>query len=743
MAFWKQIFSKSKQKQRIKQAPKLPERTRMFKENIMLDAFVNNFVFMVGRWFHNIRRAMRTASHYMRVNFWWRQFFHLFSFGFNCAAIGFIAMSILAAPALKVGQKNLINPPEISAIFYDRAGNEIGRRGAWRTNRVPIEEMPDYFIQAVLATEDRRFFEHYGIDPLGLARAMITNVKAQAVVQGGSSLTQQLAKNLYLTSERSFERKINEAFLSLWLEARFSKKEILRLYFDRTYMASGVVGVDAAAEYYFGKSIKDVSLAEAAILAGMFKAPTKYAPTINLPLARARANEVLSNLVEAGYLTEGQVFAARRNPARAIAREKGAQSSTDYFLDTAFEELQQILPVGHSAVKVFTTLDSQFQRIADDVMKTSFREFSSNYNFDEGALLGASKTGEIRAIVGGRDYSQSQFNRATQALRQPGSAFKPFVYATALMNGYERTSRETDVAIRIGNYVPKNYYSGSKGRVTLESALAISINTIPVKLTHYLGRQKVADMARDLGISTPIQVKYNPSLPLGSTEVTVHDMVEAYSVFLNEGIKKPLYTISFIEDMNGEPVYNRAEEETEQTRILDEYVARDLNIMLNSVIYRGTARRAQIEGLPTAGKTGTTTSYKDGWFVGFSGDMVTGVWFGNDSTKPTNKISGGNVPAITWQRFMSRSHEQMAVWQEIPGVNFPSQRPPVEFSVAQSEQKLNNDITLAQEAIDPSLLYQNLLSPKMAKILRNIQNQFKNIRQADLNDDMQLGYLNE
>ena len=336
-------------------------------------------------------------------------------------------MLALALPAFDETAKDWRNQGDFAVTFLDRYGNEIGQRGIIQRDSVPVDEMPDHVVNAVLATEDRRFFEHFGIDFLGLFRAMSENVRANSVVQGGSTITQQLAKNLFLSNERTVERKVKEAFLSLWLETNLSKKEILQLYLDRAYMGGGTFGIAAAADFYFGKNVKDLTLAEAAMLAGLFKAPAKYAPHINLPAARARANEVLTNMVQGGFLTEGQVLSARLHPADIV--DRGDRKSPDYFLDYAFDEAKRIAAkYGIHSMVARTTIDLNLQRAAEESLEFHLRQYGKDYGVTEGAIVMLENSGAVRAIVGGRDYGASQFNRATKALRQAGSSFKIYTY---------------------------------------------------------------------------------------------------------------------------------------------------------------------------------------------------------------------------------------------------------------------------------------------------------------------------
>ncbi|MCB1508608.1 MAG: transglycosylase domain-containing protein, partial [Hyphomicrobiaceae bacterium] len=418
---------------------------------------------------------------------------------------GSVLMLTLALPAFEEVRGDWLAQDEIAVTILDRYGTEIGRRGILQNDSVPLDEMPPYLIQAALATEDRRFYSHFGIDIAGTFRALLANARAQGVVQGGSSITQQLAKNLFLSNERTLERKIKEAFLALWLEVNLTKDEILKLYLDRAYMGGGAFGVVAASEFYFGKDVRELTLAEAAMLAGLFKAPTAYAPHVDLAAARARAAEVLGNMVEADFLTEGQVLAALRNPAVPIPRAQ-AGTAPDFFLDYIYDEVVRLVPPGQTTVVVTTTLEPRIQAAAQGAIETNLREFGPANGVRQAATVVLSPDGAVRGMVGGRDYGASQFNRAVYALRQPGSSFKPFVYTTALMNGYTPRSVVPDAPITIGNWSPRNYSRGYSGPVTLLTALTRSINTVPVRLAQALGRDRIVETAHRMGIRSELPV---------------------------------------------------------------------------------------------------------------------------------------------------------------------------------------------------------------------------------------------
>jgi penicillin-binding protein 1A len=588
---------------------------------------------------------------------------------------GLLLAIALAVPAFReTADEDWLKKSELAVVFLDRYGNEIGSRGIKHSNAVALADFPDHLIKAVLATEDRRFYDHFGIDIAGTARALVTNARAGGVVQGGSSITQQLAKNLFLSNERTIERKVKEAFLALWLETRLSKNEIFKLYLDRAYMGGGAFGVDAAAQFYFGKSARDVNLAEAAMLAGLFKAPTRFAPHINLPAARARANVVLDNLVEAGFMSEGQVFGARRNPAVAIdRRDEGAPG---YYLDYAFDEMKKLVEtpsfrnISDRAFVVRTALDLGLQRTAEDTVESMIRQFGRDYRAKQAAVVVADLDGAVRAMVGGTDYNSSQFNRATDAYRQPGSSFKPYVYATALMNGFKPTSVVVDGPVCIGNWCPQNYGRSYSGSVTLIQAITRSINVVPVKLSIMMGgpngpkagRAKIVQTARRMGIKAPLPD--TPSLPIGADEVTLLEHTVAYATFPNQGKAVKPHAILEVRSGAGDTIWRFDRDESKKpTQAIPAQVASDMAFMMSKVVEDGTAKRAMLDGIKAAGKTGTTNSYRDAWFVGYTGNFVCGVWYGNDDYSPLNRMTGGALPAQTWHEIMAYAHQGIELKQ--------------------------------------------------------------------------------
>jgi len=647
-----------------------------------IDSWVD---FSVFRSFSGLRETYERFSTFMdrfHVSGWRRWLNELVSEGATLGTAGLVVMLALAVPAFReTSDDDWLKKSELAVTFLDRYGNEVGSRGIKHNDAIPLDQFPDHLIKAVLSTEDRRFYEHFGIDLAGTARALVANTRAGGVVQGGSSITQQLAKNLFLNNERTIERKVKEAFLALWLESRLTKNEILKLYLDRAYMGGGTYGVDAAAQYYFNKSARDVNLSEAAMLAGLFKAPTRFAPHINLPAARARANVVLDNLVEANMMTEGQVFGARRNPATPVDRRD--DRAPNYYLDWAFDEMKKLVDTFPKSMseRVFvvrTALDTNLQNNADIAIESSLRQYGQEYHAKQAAAVLMDVDGAVRAMVGGRDYGASQFNRATDAMRQPGSSFKPYVYATALMNGFKPSSVVVDGPVCIGNWCPHNYGNGYSGSMTLIQALTHSVNTIAVKLSiavgngnAKVGRAKIVKLAHDMGIRTPLPD--TPSLPIGADEVTVVDHTGAYATFPNLGKAVAPHAILEVRTGPGDLVWRFDRDGPKPRQVMPPGVAADMIKMMNSVVENGTGKRARLDGVAAAGKTGTTNAYRDAWFMGYTGNFVCGVWFGNDDYQVTNRMTGGSLPAMTWHKIMVYAHDGIEL-KQLPGVPVPQVR---------------------------------------------------------------------
>jgi penicillin-binding protein 1A len=660
-----------------------------------LDARIDSTLFSSGKGLRELYERYSTFMDRFYVGRWKRWvFIEPLSEAATIGLGGSILMLALAVPAFReTADDDWLKKSDLAVTFLDRYGNPIGSRGIKHNDSIPLEDFPDNLIKATLATEDRRFYDHFGIDIAGTARALLTNAQAGGVRQGGSSITQQLAKNLFLSNERTIERKVNEAFLAVWLETRLTKNEILKLYLDRAYMGGGTFGVDGAAHFYFNKSARDVNLAEAAMLAGLFKAPTKYAPHINLPAARARANVVLDNLVDAGFMTEGQVFGARRNPAFAVDRRD--EASPNYYLDYAFDEMRKLVdtfPKSYTE-RVFvvrTAIDMNVQHAAEEAIENQLRQFGRDYHATQAATVVADLDGGVRAMVGGRDYGASQFNRATDAYRQPGSSFKPYVYSTALMSGFTPNSTVVDGPVCLGNWCPQNYGHSYSGTVTLTQAITRSINVVPVKLSIAIGnypkgqnpkneweaakrgRAKIVEVARRFGIKAPLPD--TPSLPIGADEVTVIEHAVAYATFPNRGKSVTPHAVLEVRTGAGDLVWRFDRDGKKPMQAIPASVASDMAGMMSHVVSEGTARRAALDGIPTAGKTGTTNAYRDAWFVGYTGNFTCAVWYGNDDYSPTNRMTGGSLPAQTWHDIMVAAHQGVEV-REIPGIGMGAKLP--------------------------------------------------------------------
>ncbi len=647
---------------------------------LALDAYIDSSLFDSSR---GAREAYENFSAFMnrfQVRGLRRAAVELGCESLTLALGGGIVALALSISAMRMTSDDWLKKQDLSITFLDRYGAVAGQRGIKHDDAVPLDQYPDYVIKAVLATEDRRFYEHFGIDIIGTGRALTVNARSSGVVQGGSSITQQLAKNVFLSNERTITRKINEAFLALWLEQRLAKQEILKLYLDRVYMGGGAFGIQAAAEFYFGKSVRDVSLSEAAMLAGLFKAPTKYAPHVNLPAARARANDVLDNLVDAGFMTQSQIVAAQRNPATPIERKR--DQSPDWYLDFAFKEAQRLAEAGKfgddRVLTIRTALDPNVQKRADEVVEENLRESGRAYRAKQSASAFMELDGAVRAIVGGRDYGASQFNRATEAARQPGSSFKPYVYLTALMtNKFKPTTVVTDRPTCIGNYCVHNYSGGYAGSLPLSLALAKSLNTIAIQLSIAIGngdsragRAKIIDTCRKLGITTPLED--TPSLPVGQSDVILLEHAAGYAAFANGGKKTTPYATVEARNSRGEILYQHDRDAPPQEQVVPFEKVAELDTMMKRVIDEGTGGRANLgPGVDVIGKTGTTNGYKDAWFCGFTGNLGGCVWYGNDDNESMANMTGGTLPAKTWRDIMAYAHQGIAI-KPIRGLASPA-----------------------------------------------------------------------
>jgi penicillin-binding protein 1A len=555
-------------------------------------------------------------------------------------------------------------PPNIAVLGAD--GSLLANRGDTGGAAVRLQDLPPYLPKAFVAIEDRRFYSHWGVDPVGVFRAVFRNALGRGVVQGGSTLTQQLAKNLFLTQERTFSRKIQEAILALWLEHKYSKDQILELYLNRVYFGSGAYGVDAAAEKYFGHTAKAVTLPEAAMLAGLMKAPTKLAPNHNEAAAVERANQVVAAMAQEGHITEAMAKVALSHPAHAV-RGKGGGSlnyAADYVMDTLDETIGAI----DEDIVVTSTIDPAKQAAAERALIDVLARQGGKYGVAQGALVSLDGTGAIRALVGGRDYEDSQFDRATSAHRQPGSSFKPFVYLSALEHGLTPDTVREDGPINVRGWQPENSSHKYFGPVNLTTALALSLNTVAVRLGLEVGPRAVVQTAHRLGIVSELQP--NASIALGTSEVTPLELVAAYVPFANGGIGVQPHIITKVRTADGKLLYAR--KGSSNGRVVDPQYVAMMNAMLEQTLAIGTAKKADLPGWEAAGKTGTSQDYRDAWFVGYTSQLVTGVWLGNDDNSPTKKASGANLPVEIWSRYMRDALKGMVV-AGLPGGGWRSE----------------------------------------------------------------------
>jgi penicillin-binding protein 1A len=554
--------------------------------------------------------------------------------------------------------------------LLDAKGRMIARRGVDSGMPVTLADLPPYVPQAVIATEDRRFYSHFGVDPWGLARAIWVNFEAGHVVQGGSTITQQLAKNLFLEPERTLSRKVQEALLAVYLEMSFTKDEILALYLNRVYFGAGAYGIDAASRRYFNKPAARLTMIEGAILAGLLKAPTRYSPINGIELAQTRATIVLDAMVEAGFITaEQKDDAVRTQPKLATAP---TIQGNQYFADWVMEHLPGFVGRPATDLIVQTTLDLDMQRDAEAAVQNTLHDKALAAGAEQGALVAMTTDGAVRAMVGGRSYMQSEFNRATLARRQPGSAFKPFVYLTALENGRTPASRVVDAAVTYRGWTPENFEEKHEGEMSLTQALARSINTVAVRLCLELGPANVVATAHRLGISSALAPV--PSLALGTSEVTLTELTNAYIPFATAGRGAIAHGIVSVKSVNGDVLYARSGSGLGQ--VVDPAAAGAMNRMLSEAMRTGTGKSAALSSRPAAGKTGTSQEFRDAWFVGYSAQLITGVWVGNDSDKPMKKVTGGTLPAQIWKTFMEQATAKDPV-VALPGTNIVDEAPQV------------------------------------------------------------------
>ncbi len=630
----------------------LPTRFRLFRWLWTADSFVSSGLFELLAFLKRCGSAYSSFLYkYFAIAGIRKAVMGLIDDGFTIGTVFAFGLLAYALPPFS-GTGDVWNRGrEYAMTFTDSTGAVVGTWGIRQNDAIPLDEISPNLIKAILATEDVRFFEHFGVDLIGTARAIVRNARSDKV-QGGSSITQQVAKNLFLSSEQTIERKVREAFFALWLEARLSKEEILKLYLDRSYLGGGNYGVEAAAQYYFGKSARDVSISESAVLAGIFKSPRNYSPHIAPEASKQRADVVLYRMLDSGFLSQGELLQARRSPAQAVQRR--ASESPSWFLEWAYENTLDVMEENglqkEFVVEVKSTIDRQLQDRSQAILVENVATLGSAGNFSQAASVTMSPDGAVRAMIGGLDYDVSKFNRSVDALRQSGSSFKPFVYLAALLAGYDPTDIVVDGPVSVGGWSPRNYSGKYGGAVTLSTALAKSYNSIPVKLMQDIGRPAIIKTAHDVGIRGELETW--PPMVLGTSALTLLDLTTGYATFAGGGKLAEPYAVLEIRRPNGDLLYARDKVVPPAPQVAPEEKIAQLNSMLGQVVTAGTGRGAELGAYPQGGKTGTNQSYRDAWYIGFTADYVTGVWVGNDDFTPMNEITGGKVPAPIWKQIM-------------------------------------------------------------------------------------------
>jgi len=550
--------------------------------------------------------------------------------------------------------------PSIS--YLDRSGGLIAVRGSQLTPPVNLDELPAYVPAAFVSIEDQRFYHHFGFDVIGVMRAGVTNLRAHHLVQGGSTITQQLARNLFLTPDQNIRRKAQELILAVWLETKFSKKQILALYLNRVYFGEGAYGIEAASQRYFNKPAAKLSIGEAALLAGLMKGPSRYSPVSETQRAQTRANVVLNKMVETHAITPEERAEAIQHPVQVQATL--ANQNAQYFIDWIDQQVRGIVGQPQEDLVVETTLDLSIQANGERAVRQIVTCDAVSRGVQQAALVALDGEGRVRAYVGGADYGQSQFDRVTTARRQAGSSWKPFVYLTAMEQGRTPDQIVVDEPLKIGNWEPKNYTGKYLGAITLQTALAQSINTVAARLANEIGTVNVAQTARRLGITSPIQT--DPSMALGAVEVSPLEMAQAYAAFSNGGYQVKAYGIERIRTGAGKVLFDHGIGAQPHPQVVAQPALSEMTQMMRQVLISGTGVKARVPGYDLAGKTGTTSDYRDAWFVGFTGGFTTAVWTGRDDNTPMKRVTGGGSPAEIWRDFMAASLPRLNV-QPIPG----------------------------------------------------------------------------
>lgn len=563
--------------------------------------------------------------------------------------VGYVGAHLPPIQSLEIPKR----PPSIQIVDID--GRALARRGDMAGEVLALKELPPYVPKAFVAIEDRRFYDHYGVDPLGIARAAVANVLHRGVAQGGSTLTQQLAKNLFLTQERTVTRKLQEVLLAVWLERKFSKTQILELYLNRVYFGAGAYGIEQASLRYFGKSARQINVAEAAMLAGLVKSPSRLAPTRNFDAAEKRAKIVLAAMSELGYISAANEKVAISKPPRIVAQ--AGNGAVNYVADWIMDALNDTLGHIEEDLIVETSIDYDLQVSAEKSLADELAAKGAKADVEQGAVIAMTPDGAVRAMVGGRNYAESQFNRAVAAKRQPGSAFKPFVYLTALEHGLTPDTVRVDAPVKIKGWQPENYTHEYFGPVTLTRALAMSLNTVSVRLTMEVTPMAVIRTAHRLGIASKLEP--NASIALGTSEVSPLELVGAFATFANGGYAVMPHVIQRVTNASGKQLYARSQQAL--GRVVDARYAGMMNTMMQETLSIGTAQKAALPGWQAAGKTGTSQDFRDAWFIGYTGHLVTGVWLGNDDNSSMKKVTGGGLPVEIWSRLMRDAHQGVPI----------------------------------------------------------------------------------
>lgn len=564
-----------------------------------------------------------------------------------------------------------------SVSYLDRSGALLAVRGSQYAPPIDLDRLPPHVPRAFIAIEDRWYYWHFGFNPWGIVRSGIYNLQHReqgGPLRGGSTITQQLARNLFLTPSQNYRRKAQELILAVWLEARFSKKQILELYLNRVYFGAGAYGIEAASQRYFGKPATQLTLGESALLAGIMKGPSRYSPVASTDRAARRATVVLDEMLEAGFITSAERDQAIRTKVRV--NPVLANQRAQYFVDWADDQVRALVGEPTEDLVVETTLDLPLQASAEQAVKAGVAA-AKGQGVEQGALVSIDGEGRIRAYVGGTDYLETQFDRATMAKRQAGSAFKPFVYLAAVEAGRTPATPVVDEPVKIGTWEPRNYTGEYLGPITLSTALAQSVNTVAARLANEVGTSNVAATARRLGINSPIQL--DPSMALGAVEVSPLEMAQAYAPFANGGYLARAYGIERIRTASGRVLYDRSLDPPPRAPVIGQPALGYMVTMMRGVVTSGTGTRANVPGYDLAGKTGTTSDYRDAWFVGYTGGFVTAVWVGKDDNRSMRRVTGGNAPAGIWRDYMTAALPRLKV-APIPGgdVEIPEAQGPID-----------------------------------------------------------------